>query len=145
MAKVNPGDLLNNKDSTDRKDCPGTLLAENPYNSNFIWNENDPWLGVNVDYNFVELTRPLSKISESEKNVGFYWLYPSPKKENPVLLTLITNGYCVQTKAFGRINPLDIDKENRCLKKKHSEQFNRKIPFIVCRITCWQRIFSFDK
>lgn len=97
----------------------------NPYDHIFKWNESDPWLGVPVDYGYVYMSLPVGKECSST-NYGFYWMYPSQKKNAPVLITFIGGpGMCVLSKAFGRFNPLDIDKQNHCLFKNNNAITNR--------------------
>lgn len=66
--------------------------SENPFDSSFKWDEEDPFIGVKVDFGYVPLSQPIPG-----KNEGFYYLYPCKGRVNaPVLISLIGGpGMCV--------------------------------------------------
>jgi len=104
---------------TPKKDNDQNKTTENPFDTKFNWNTEDPFLGVKVDYGYVSLSLP-----EKNKNEGFYFMYPCKGRQDaPVLVTLIGGpGMCVVTKAFGRYNPLKVSRSDFSLLKTSEEE-----------------------
>ena len=81
----------------------------NPFDKKFRLSKSDPFLGQNVEFNYIPLSKPLS--------FGFYWLWKSTLYQAPIIVHFIGGpGRCVLNKAFGGYNPLHIDSKRSCLK-----------------------------
>ena len=76
----------------------------NDFDVEFNWNEEDPWLGVDVETGYVKMSLPKHPNFQNE---NFYFMYKSQQKENPKVLVLLAGGPCytVLMKAFNRFNP----------------------------------------
>ena len=114
------GSSCSKQEESQAKDKKGKITnvlgqtVENHYDTDFNWN-NDIWAGADVQTDYVKMSKPESK--DLLKNEAFYYMYKSKNTEKPKVLVHCIGGpgCCVLLKAFGGINPIDIDVENKCL------------------------------
>jgi hypothetical protein len=98
-------------DQSQYPDFTGSNSGEptNPFDKKFRLSKSDPFLGQNVEFNYIPLSKPLS--------FGFYCLWKSTLHQAPIIVHFIGGpGRCVLNKAFGGYNPLHIDSKRSCLK-----------------------------
>ena len=92
----------------------------NPYDTEFKWNEEDPFLGTKPEFGYVP-------ILEQEGNEAFYWLWPCLENKNaPVLVTMAGGPGCpAMYKIFNGNSPLSIDEEAKEFVKNEDALSNK--------------------
>ena len=126
---------LNTVQPGETKEKPLKEIKENPYDMTFNWDKEDRWCGVDISYGYVPLSEPKNAKGVCP-NKGFYWFYPSPNPNAPVLVTVIGGpGMCVVSKAFGRYNPLDVSRKDKKLFRNENSIIDRfQLLYIECPI-----------
>ena len=89
---------------------------DNEYDKKFNWDQEDPWLGVDVESGYVKMSKPEPKAG-APNNEAFYFMYKSKNIENPrVLVCQIGGPGCaIMCKSIGSNNPIRLNQEKRCL------------------------------
>jgi len=109
-------ELVTKNDNQSSKKPVDTETSVNEFDKDFNWDQEDPWLGVDVETGYVKMSKPQPKLN-APHNEAFYLMYKSRNIENPKVLVCMVGGpgICVMSKTFGRFNPLLINEEEKCL------------------------------